>query len=192
MDLSFRLTSLSDKPDTRWTKKYSPTHGTHGPADEHGNVTPSPARSFMPDSPMSGHMFLENVTSKGRGSRDVCGTRANTHILRERYTTSHQVTGRPLGHHWGDFSARNLRECCEGPVPRSRSEKGGLDTDLYFLLIPFSTSRTRGGPWAQHTGSTSPAAPASEHENVTPSRACHAVQGIPTPQHTSLENHRHA
>ena len=83
------------------------------------NITPSPARRAMRDPPTSEHMILENVTSKGRGSRDECATRADTHDLRENYTPRHQVTGRPQRHHWGNFSAHNLRECCEGHVPCS-------------------------------------------------------------------------
>ena len=118
-DLSSRLTSLSHKPDARWTKKCSPTHGTHGPANEHGIITRSPGRRVMRDPATSEHIILENVTSKGRGSKDVCATRADTHILRESYTPRHQVTGRPQLHHWGNFSASTLRECCDGHVPRS-------------------------------------------------------------------------
>ena len=52
-------------------------------ADEQGNVTPSPARRVMWDHPVSEHIILENVTSKGRVSRDACATRADTHLLRE-------------------------------------------------------------------------------------------------------------
>ena len=50
-DLSLLLTSLFHKADTRWTKGCSPTHETHGPAGEHGNITPSPARRAMRDPP---------------------------------------------------------------------------------------------------------------------------------------------
>ena len=109
-NLSFRPTSLSHKPDRRWTKKCSPTHGTYGPAGEHGNIPPSPARHVMRDLPTSEHIILKNVTCKGRGSRDACATRADTHILRESYTPRHQVTGRRQRHDWSKFSARNLRE----------------------------------------------------------------------------------
>ena len=65
------------------TKGCSPTRGTHRPADEHRNVTPSPACRVMRDPPASEHIILENLTLKGRGSRDACATRADMHLLRE-------------------------------------------------------------------------------------------------------------
>ena len=64
------------------TKGCSQTRRTHGPADEHGNVTSGPARRVMRDPPASQHI-IENVTSKGRGSRDACTTRADMYLLRE-------------------------------------------------------------------------------------------------------------
>ena len=66
-DLPFRGTSLSNEPDTRWTKGCSPTHGTHRPANEHENITPTPKCRVMRDPPTSEYIILQKVTSKGRG-----------------------------------------------------------------------------------------------------------------------------
>ena len=61
-----------------------------------------------------------------------------------------------------------------------------------FPPDPFPASRTRCGPGAQRTEPTSPLASVAEHGNVTPSPARRALQDAATPEHISLENHRHA
>ena len=124
----------------------SPTHVTHGPADGHRNVTPSPARRVMRGPPTPEHIILEKVTSKGRGSRDACATRVNTHILRESYAPRHQVIGRPQGLHWA--GATSAQVTCEnvarGTFSAARKalsvkeREGGPNTDLSFRLTSLS------------------------------------------------------
>ena len=100
-------------------------------------------------------------------------------------------TAVPLGRLQGKYPARMLRGA-RPPQPRklsaSRSQRGAPTLTYVSAWPPFRTTQTRGGPGTQHTGSTSPPAPAGEHGSVTPSPARRAVPGSPTPEHISLEN----
>ena len=105
---------------------------------------------------------------------------------------------RSLGAHSGTTGATSAHVTCEniarGTFPAARKaisvkeREGGRDTDLSFLLTPFPTGQTRGGPGAGNTGPSTPPAPAGEQGNVTPSPARRAVRGTPTPERFSPEN----
>ena len=149
----------------------------------------SPARRVMRDPPTSEHI-IENVTSKGRESRDVCAAGADTRLLQEKLTTKapgHRApTAAPLGQLQHIQPARMLQGTCS-PQPRklsaSRGERGASTLTHVPLLPPDPLPRTRSAPKAQRTGPTSPPAPAGEHRSVTPSPASRAVRDAPTSDH---------
>ena len=113
-----------------------------------------------------------------------CATRGDTHNVRVSYTPRHQVTGRPQRHHLGNFSARNLRERCEGYVPCSPegAREGSPNADLSFRLTFLSHKPER--RWARRT-THGTHEPASSRRRT---RMCDAEPSLP--RRTGLTNTR--
>ena len=172
-DLSFRLTSLSYKPDTRWTKKCSRTHGAHRPAD----AGPSLLRHAR--SPNARAHNPRECYFQGQGIKSLHAPPEPTSISSEKVIqqgtrsqgTNCGITGADLAH----LTCENVARGTFPAAPKAFSVKereGGLDTDLYFFLTPFHHKPDK--TWAR--GSTH-----GTHEPAGPRRRTRECYAEPSP-----------